>query len=53
MLKTALPRSVVNDLNTLPRQKNAVVPICPEGCRGAQPVIASVTIAQYTVIPRV
>ena len=29
MLKNALPRSLVNDLNNLPRQNIAVAPICP------------------------
>ena len=40
MLKNALPRSLVNDLNNLPRQNIAVAPICPSRCRGAQPLIA-------------
>ena len=35
MLKNALARSLVNDLNTLPRQNNAVVPICPKGVSGS------------------
>ena len=43
MLKNALPRSLVNDLNKLPRQNIAAAPICPLRCRGAQPLIASVT----------